>query len=146
MNIQSQIEQELSWKLEFLRVEYESKVAALKREYADKLYATGSGTKRVATYTLLDSSVVDEMKESYKRSSRFYYYSYNTLIQKYTDAFRIGKRNGSVRWFRQAAVWYPDKVNQFLDTCSGCLLDDYHDILLLLGYVVADNSADVEKI
>ena len=131
----SNIDIDFITKLESLQQEFNSKVEKLKNDYLIAVKNSDSLTvKTKYEYRLIEPEKIEEIKTRYKNSTRHYFYSYNALQNRYTEAFEDGKRNGAVRWFKQIAVYYPDSINTFIDINRKNLLKDYELLLLHIGF------------
>lgn len=86
------------------------------------------------TYYIKDFSFIEKEKKRFQKSKNHYFYSFNNLISRYTEAYTNGKKKGMSRWFRQALIYYPNKVNELVNTLNGSLLDGYDEILGELGF------------
>jgi len=144
------LEEEFNLKLDAIHKEFEEKMSNLRLEFSQRLKPKKDITKlepivKVKSpfgYELVDIPKVEEKKLQYGKSNHHYYYSYNTLVQNYLDAYKQHKRNGAVRWFRQILVYFPTEVNNFLGAWEKFLIEDYKQQLEDLGYVTTTKKID----
>lgn len=119
-------------KLSLLQQDFNYKIEELKKEYQDDI--TKYIEKQNFNYTIVNKEKIDTILNKYKKSKKHYFYSYNTLVSNYIDAYNRKAQKSQTRWFIEIAVNHPDKINNFLALHKDILFNTYEKILLKIGY------------